>query len=790
MRPPRIWLKLFRDVGHSRGQFLAAAIVIGFGVAIFIGAYGSYLDLSSSYDRTYDQLKMADLWFGLSDAPHTVVDAVRDVPGVAAAEARLVVDLPVEPSAKSPNRAIGRFVSLPDSSAGHATVSDVKLTSGVYPTGPGQVLLERSFADFNHIATGSSITVLTDGTPVPLRVVGTAVSPEYLWVARSAQDWFTVPSAFGVIFMRCSDLASLAGRAGRIDDVAVRLTQPAARSGVIAQVSHILSAYGTVQVMDRQHQVSNQLLRLDLDGFQTIALVFPILFLSVSALAVYSLLSRLVEGQRRQIGVLRAMGYERRQILVHYAAYGALIGLTGGLFGVGLGFGLSILLTKAYAAGLHIPFIAVQANLPTIAISFACGVAACLLAAVVPARAAAAISPAEAMRGPSPVRGRQPLLETLVPPIRRLPLVLKLPIRNLFRWPRRTLFGALGVAAGVALTLVAWSFLDSYNRAVNIQFDQIQRYDARLNFASSFPSLAEQVSRMPGVTAAEAISEMPVRLVHDGETHDLILDGVPNASALLRSYTPSGGPISPGGGLLLTSPTASQLGVHIGDSLSIESLGGAPTGIVLRVSGIIRHPLGDVVMADRSSVQALAGGDRATALLLSFAGGTPNAELRSALLALPGAGDLELKSDLRRYVHQDSELFLLFVVIMLAFSVALGFAIIFNSTLMGVIERRRELATMRTVGMGVGRLAVMVGVENVLTGILGFVIGLPAGYILARYFTSLYQNDILDMPFVIGLLTYFAAGAGALLVLLLAEVPAIRFLRRLDLAGMVREVAD
>jgi putative ABC transport system permease protein len=121
--------------------------------------------------------------------------------------------------------------------------------------------------------------------------------------------------------------------------------------------------------------------------------------------------------------------------------------------------------------------------------------------------------------------------------------------------------------------------------------------------------------------------------------------------------------------------------------------------------------------------------------------------------------------------------------------VALGFAIIFNTITINTLERRRELATMRTIGSSVGRLGAMLTVENVLMGLLGVVVGLPLGYMISLYFATLYSNELFDMPTVIYTRTYGIAALGALLVLLLAEVPSIRFVRRLDLPAVVREMS-
>ncbi|HEY5639268.1 MAG TPA: ABC transporter permease, partial [Dehalococcoidia bacterium] len=398
--------------------------------------------------------------------------------------------------------------------------------------------------------------------------------------------------------------------------------------------------------------------------------------------------------------------------------------------------------------------------------------------------------PAEAMRPPPPPAGRHMLIEKLLPPLKRLPNVLKLPLRNIWRVPSRTVYTAFGMAAGVSLVLVAASFLDSYDRAIDLQFDRIQNYDARVNFVTPFPaSLVDEAGGIEGVRDAEALMEVPVELSTDGARHTTLLQGLEGDGDLLRVYTPGGDPLQPDDGLLITTVLAKLLGVEKGDSVSVRAVAPGAQAVSLTVDDIAQQPLGDVVFARLDTAQALAGGQAVgSALLLSFSGGQTPA-LESRLYALDGAGGIDFTIDVREYINELNDLFLVFIGVMLVFGVALGFAIIFNTITINALERQRELATMRTFGTGIGRLASMLTVENVVMGVIGVAVGLPVGYALSQYFAQFYQNDLFDMPVVIYTRTYGIAAAGALIVLLLAEIPAVRFVRRLDLPAVVREIA-
>ena len=148
----------------------------------------------------------------------------------------------------------------------------------------------------------------------------------------------------------------------------------------------------------------------------------------------------------------------------------------------------------------------------------------------------------------------------------------------------------------------------------------------------------------------------------------------------------------------------------------MRSLAGSGATRTLAVDEIVQQPLGDLAFARLDTAQGLLGApDSGTALLLGFRGGHPNTERGRRGVAAGGGepGADERPAGLRGEL---SQLFLVFVGIMLAFGVALGFTITFNTITINVLERERELATMRTFGMSVGRLGTMISVENLLMG--------------------------------------------------------------------------
>ncbi|HET6457041.1 MAG TPA: FtsX-like permease family protein, partial [Armatimonadota bacterium] len=158
------------------------------------------------------------------------------------------------------------------------------------------------------------------------------------------------------------------------------------------------------------------------------------------------------------------------------------------------------------------------------------------------------------------------------------------------------------------------------------------------------------------------------------------------------------------------------------------------------------------------------------------------------LYDLDGIASVEVTRDVVEEIENLLRQSRTFFNIMLAFSIALAGVIIFNSTLMNVIERTREIATLRTLGLSVAAAARMVWVENMLAYAVGLVIGLPFGWWLANRFVQAYQSESFSMQTVIFPQTYLITVVGILLTVALAQIPGIRYIRSIELAKATKDV--
>jgi putative ABC transport system permease protein len=777
--------KLWRDLLANKWLFLAVTVVIVLGVALFGASLLAFENLKSSYDYSYAQLHFADFTVDVKSAPPEVVSGLRQIPGVAAVTGRLNTDVGLSIGNKGQQGLVVRAISVPPDS--HPQVNDLKIESGHYPSAGEKhgLLLEKSFADYHHLGPGDSVVLSGTAGRINFTVDGIVTSPEYIFPAKSRSEFFVSPATWGVIFVPDDVLPEIAG-GDNINELCVLVADSADVDSVIGQFREKLSPYGVIDVVTRDQQPSNAGLKMDLQEFGEIADVFPLLFLFVGAMTTYILITRIIQRQRGQLGLMRALGYSRGQILRHYLSFALLIGVTGAVIGILAGYFLADTITHLYIGMLGLPYTVIDFHWMAMEEGLFIGILPSLIAGIFPALAAARLHPAEAMRTPPPAAGRRPLLEKVFPFLKHLSLLWKMPLRNIFRNRRRSISTILGVVFGTVLILSSAGFIDSMDNLCALQFDRIQKYDARLSFAQPIPETgAGSVSGWAGVNDAAPVLELPASLEYHGKSFTTLVEGIPPGTSLYGLYTTDSRKTTvTGGQVLLAGAIEKKLGVKAGDTITVVSPSGQAD---FKVGGFVKQPMGSYGFITLPDAQQLAGGQAIISGILLGVDARAVPGLRAMASRSFSAVAVEITSEVRDQMMGLMNLVYALMWVMLGFGAVLSLMVVFTMITISLVERRREIATMRTLGEKSGRIAGMVTVENLLLGVVGVIIGIPLGYAVTSYLMSLFQTDMFSFELVFYVRTYLLTAGIIVVIMLLSEIPGIRGLGRLDLARVTKE---
>ena len=772
--------KLRRDLARSRRQFAAVTVMVFLGIAFFVGLLGSMDNLRLSIDRPYRDLRFADFTVEFEWAPRNIVENVDVVPGVDRVTGRVNVELPISFPGRTTEVIIGRILSFP--APDRPAVNDILITEGQYLTRSAgdEVVVEKNFAAHHGLQVGDQVEVKTPVGPWIGRVVGLAISPEYLWPARSLPEHMPdVLRRWGVLFLANGSVESLLGVRDVVNEVAVSVLPEADPSEVTRAVSAVLEPYRLNAVVPRAEQPSQAFLDSLVGALDTLSVIFPLFFLVIVALSTYMLLTRLVHSQRQQIGVVLALGFSRRRVLAHYLGFSLVIGLIGSLLGIVGGYLLAGPVTDLFASRVSLPLVYKVPHWDTMVLGVALSVVFTSAAGILPAYRASWQRPAETMRGEVPAKGTLRFRHRNGSVTGHVSS--KLPYRNLRRNPVRTVFTILALALAGSVVLVPLGFLDTMDSATQDVL-RSANYDLSAQMYRPVPeNVTGGVGVWPGVEGVEPYIFSPTLLLGGGASYNMVLYGLREDSEYYRLFSrPGGERVYPADDGILLASIFEKRGLRIGDAVKAGPLETRVSGFVTDYSTNGYLPL--PVVQQAMGVLGLVNG-----LFLRLQ--TPSAEddVKAGLYAqLPVWSVAGVAKTLQDW-NDMLRLYYGFIGVIVAFGVVLAGAIVFNTVTINVLERDREIATMRTLGVRGFTIARVITVENVLVLAASVVLGSIVGFLLTGYLVTLFGGDIFVLDVKIAPLT-FAVSAGLLLGALLAsEVPSLRHVQRLDLARATKE---
>ncbi|MEZ4296284.1 MAG: FtsX-like permease family protein [Polyangiaceae bacterium] len=369
--------------------------------------------------------------------------------------------------------------------------------------------------------------------------------------------------------------------------------------------------------------------------------------------------------------------------------------------------------------------------------------------------------------------------------------MVKLALRELLGRPMRSLGTLLGVAAAVVLVLSTGAMLDSMKSTFSSMFDKAQSYDVRVDFGAPVPASAakEKLAKVEGVRAAEAFLAVPAKIESGDRKAEVLVQALPAGATLVRSVDADGSEVTVAEkGVAITRATAKKLGVEKGDVVKVRLLGAAAAvdGVELRVVGFADAAMGSVATVWRADVDGAFGTKDLATSVVGDVSGDPAALREKLSAAFPEAVRVEMTAATREQFRDLMGLGWVMLGAMLLFGGILASAILFNTATLGVLDRMRELSTLRALGLSMREIVGIVTVQHALLSLAGIVVGIPLAALASQAMLDAFSSELFGLPFVFAAKTVGATAVGIFVLALIAEWPALRMVAKTNLAEAVR----
>ena len=778
--------KLWRELWAMRSQALAIAMVIVSGVSIFIMSLSTLDSLFETRQTYYRAQHFADVFASLKRAPVSLVKRIEELPGVDKVETRVVayVNLDV---ADFTDPVSGHLISLPANSRG--LLNQIYLREGrlFEPGRDNEVLVVDDFAKAHRLQPGDKLHATINGRRKTLTIVGTALSPEYIYqIAPGAM--FPDHQRYGVFWMAREPLATAYDMDGAFNDVALTITPGTHVDSLLDRLDHLLKPYGGIGAYAREDQLSNRFLSEELKQQQTIATVFPVIFFGVAAFLLNVVLSRLISLEREQIAALKAFGYSDWAVGLHYAKLVVMIVVFGILMGAGVGVYLGKGMSNIYMHLYSLPYM-IYVLEPWVLLAAAfISIAVALLGAMYAVRSAARLPPAQAMRPEPPAVYHATLVERLGLQ-RWFSQPTRMILRHIERRPFKSLMTTLGIAMACAIIMVSGFQEGAIDYMVDVQYGMSQREDLMVIYTdpSSQRSLYSLRS-LQGVEQVEGFRTVPARLRFQHRSYRTAVNGIEPGGHLMRLLDTELEPIDvPDKGVVLTDYLAEILRIEPGELLTIEVLEGHRPTVQVPVVGTAKQFLGVNAYLQRTALNRLLGeGDALTGALLTV-DDRYQREVYAALKEMPRiAGVVEHDAAIKAFYDTLAETILFFTLITTILGATISFGVVYNSMRIALSERNRELASLRVLGFERNEVAYILLGELAMLTLVAIPVGLLIGYGLCAYLASQFDTDLYRVPLVLGIQVYAFAALVVLVSALLSGWMIWRNLAHLDMVAVLK----
>ena len=529
-----------------------------------------------------------------------------------------------------------------------------------------------------------------------------------------------------------------------------------------------------------------------------IAKVLPFFFFLVAALVCMTTMNRMVEEQRTQIGVLKALGYSEARIMGKYLFYAGSAAGIGSVIGFLIGSTIfPTVIWNAYKIMYHMgdyelmfdPGLAVA----SLAVALFCSVGVTWLTC----RYELMSTAANLIRPKSPKSGRRVWLEHIPFLWNHMSFLAKVSVRNVFRYKQRFFMMVIGIGGCTALLVTGYGIKDTIADIADMQYEEVQLYDMSATLKEGYPDAAD-FSELTGALSESSEDWMPfceISMDLTGRSgvktaNVVIPQDTGAAQEYIRLRTEEGEDIPwPGEEeAVISAKLARKCGIRVGDTVTLRTEDGEK--LKVKVTALSRNYIYNYVYISPETWELDNGSDPVYKSIYIHAseGAQENRELSEKLLACDVVSAVAVNADMLSQINKMMGSLDAVVLLVILCAGALAFIVIYNLTNINITERIREIATIKVLGFRPKETAAYVFRENVVLTALGTIVGLGAGICLHRFVIAnidvdmvTFQPRVLPFSFVKSILLTFV-------FMVIVDVVMYLKLERINMAESLKSV--
>lgn len=513
---------------------------------------------------------------------------------------------------------------------------------------------------------------------------------------------------------------------------------------------------GNSYAMSRDDNTGYSTFENNADIVSNVAKIFPIFFFLVAALVVMTTMTRMIDEQRSQIGVFRALGYKSFRIRNKYLFYSGSASLLGSIVGIFVGCNIfPISIWRAYTMmydfsdRINILYDWKLGILTTI-VALICAMGATWFSCTKEFSEV----PAELIRPKAPPAGKKILLEKFTGLWDKLSFFYKVSLRNVFRYKKRFFMMVLGICGCTALLVAGMGIKSSISGVAEHQFGEVAHYDYLIAFNQDMDKDAQKSFVKDTKESVKEYGDM--LFVYQGNA-EVKINGKTKESTLIASddkkFTDymelkcDGKKVEmPGDGeVVMCRKMHDQEGIKEGDQVVIKD---GFYKMTATVSGFYDNYIEENMIMSQKAYEK--GMGKKVRMKTAFVNAPEEMnideirEISTAIAQNDKVATVVVCEDIIEMVDSMMRSMNSIVYVIIICAGLLAFIVLYNLTNINILERIREIATIKVLGFYRKETSQYVFRENVILTAISALIGLPLGKWLLGF---VIDNIKIDMVF-------------------------------------------
>ncbi len=544
----------------------------------------------------------------------------------------------------------------------------------------------------------------------------------------------------------------------------------------------------TLYTLDRDSNACYVTFENDTSIVNGVANAFPVFFALIAALVCITTMTRMVNEERTQIGTLKAMGYSDGAIMSKYLLYSGASALLGCVLGFFLGTtAIPLIVWLAYNIIYDYARLQFYFSPLMYCISLVVSVLGTVFVTWFACRRELEEKPAELIRPKAPGKGKRILLERIKPLWSKLSFLSKVTIRNAFRYKQRVLMMLVGIGGCTALIVAGFGAKDSIANVLDYQYEEISLYDIVVTLDTDKPDAeANAAAAWSGKTQDYAMTwQEAISIYFDGKDKStkLVAASEEELEGIISLHDKKGELAFPEKGqAVITKKLSELLGLDLGDKAEITLDSGETVNVT--ISGVCDNYLSHYVYVCPETV----GSPTDNTALLQVSEGTDTEKLAASLRSVDGVSYVSSTQQERDIMEQSMASLDILVVLLIVCSGALAFITLYNLTNINIMERIREIATVKVLGFFPKETAAYILRENLMLSALGAALGLLLGKILHYFVMQLIQVEYMSYDIRIAPVSYVIGFVATMVFAVITNFVMRSKLERVNMAESLKSV--